>query len=113
MVQFYPKAVSKSYWKRMDVESKDVPRGMPNLWRACSFSPTGQRPDDRARYRGRGPLSLQSSIPTFSSSSRRRQREALAFPDLYSSGRTREHARHLKKRWPVQSRSFQAWCLWP
>ena len=27
MVQFYPKAVSKSYWKRMDAESKDVPRG--------------------------------------------------------------------------------------
>ena len=26
MVQFYPKAVSKSYWKRMDAESQDVPR---------------------------------------------------------------------------------------
>jgi hypothetical protein len=27
MVQFYPKAVSKSYWKRMEAESQDVPRG--------------------------------------------------------------------------------------
>ncbi len=27
MVQFYPKAVSKSYWKRMHPESQDVPRG--------------------------------------------------------------------------------------
>jgi hypothetical protein len=27
MVQFYPKAVSKSYWKRMDAESQDFPRG--------------------------------------------------------------------------------------
>lgn|SRR5688572_8661294 len=27
MVQFYPKAVTKSYWKRMDAESQDFPRG--------------------------------------------------------------------------------------
>jgi hypothetical protein len=26
MVQFYPKAVTKSYWKRMDAESQDFPR---------------------------------------------------------------------------------------
>jgi hypothetical protein len=40
-------------------------RSVPNLWRVCSFSPTCQRPDDRARYRGRGPLSLAPVVKAY------------------------------------------------
>jgi hypothetical protein len=63
MVQFYPKAVSKSYRKRMDAESQDVPRGACLTFGGTTVSLLRVNDlDDCVRYRRRGPLSLAAPV---------------------------------------------------